>query len=97
MPRYYFHIRQGNVLVEDPEGIEVAETESLEEEAIEAARDLLAEGDLQGLDRRAWVFAIAGGTGEVVLELPFEDAVEPDLPEAEDGNTDPSASSAQKE
>jgi hypothetical protein len=30
MSRYYFHIRKGEVLVEDREGTEVAQTESLE-------------------------------------------------------------------
>ncbi len=49
MPRYYFHIRKGEVHVEDPEGTEVSQTESLEDDAIEAARDLLADGDRQGL------------------------------------------------
>jgi hypothetical protein len=83
MPRYYFHIRKGDVLADDAEGIEVSETDSLEEEAIEAARDLLAEGDLQGLDRREWVFEVADERGRTVLTLPFADAVEPDLPQGE--------------
>ena len=82
MPRYYFHIRKDDVLVNDPEGVEVAATESLEEEAIEAARDLLAQGDLQGLDRREWGYEIADESGTTVLTLPFADAVEPDLPQS---------------
>ena len=82
MPRYYFHIRKGDVLVEDPEGTEVSETETLEDEAIEAARDLLADGDLQGLDRRVWVYEVADESGATVLTLPFSKAVEPDLPQA---------------
>ncbi len=72
MSRYYFHIRKGEVLVEDPEGTEVAQTESLEDEAIEAARDLLADGDRQGLDRRVWIYEIADETGATVLTLPFK-------------------------
>ncbi len=83
MSRYYFHIRKGEVLVEDPEGTEVAQTESLEDEAIEAARDLLADGDRQGLDRREWIYEIADETGATMLTLPFSRTVEPDLPEAE--------------
>ncbi len=81
MPRYYFHIRKGEVFVEDQGGTEVSEAESLEEEAVEAARDLLADGDLQGLDRREWVYEIADETGATVLILPFSEAVEPDLPQ----------------
>ena len=90
MPRYYFHIRKDDVLVNDPEGVEVAATESLEEEAIEAARDLLAQGDLQGLDRREWVYEVADESGTTVLTLPFADAVEPDLPQSAGGPEDPS-------
>jgi hypothetical protein len=37
MPRYFFHIRRGGVLIEDLEGAEVSEAEPLEEEAVEAA------------------------------------------------------------
>ncbi len=84
MPRYLFHIRKGDVFTEDPEGIDVPETEDLEEEAIEAARDLLADGDFQGLDRREWVFEITDETGATVLTFPFKDAVEPDLPSSEE-------------
>ncbi len=82
MPRYYFHIRKGDVLAEDPEGIEISEAEPLEEEAIEAARDLLADGDLQGLDRRNWVYEIADETGATVLTFPFQKSVEADFPAA---------------
>ncbi len=82
MPRYYFHIRKGAVLVEDQDGTEVSEAESVEEKAIEAVRDLLADGDLQGLDRRPWVYEVADATGSTVLLLPFKAAEEADLPEA---------------
>ena len=53
----------------------------MEEEAIEAARDLLAEGDLIGLDRRLWLFEVADESGTTVLTLPFSEAIEPDLPD----------------
>jgi hypothetical protein len=100
MPRYYFHIRKGDLLVEDAEGIEVRQPELLKEEAIEAARDLLAEGDLQGLDRREWVYEVADESGATVLELRFEEAVEPDLPpdlsEVEDSEIPPMPPSASK-
>jgi hypothetical protein len=93
MSRYYFHIRKGDLLEDDPQGTEVAQPEFLEEEAVEAARDLLAEGDLQGLDRREWVYEVADERGETVLVLPFKDAVEPDLPsdlpEPEEGEGHP--------
>ena len=79
MPRFYLHIRKGEELVRDRAGMELQAGE-LHEEAIEAARDILAEGDLSGLDRRAWVFEIADEVGGVVLMLPSVDAAEPDPP-----------------
>ena len=70
------------------------------QEAIEAARDVLAEGDLQGLDRREWVYEVADESGATVLVLRFEDALEPDLPpdlsEVEDNEIPPMPSSAPK-
>ena len=81
MPKYYFHIRKGELLEEASEPIEVEAPEDVEEEAIEAARDLLAEGDLEGLDRRAWVFEVADENGETIYTLPFSEAIEPDLPD----------------
>ena len=76
MPRYFFHIRKGDVLVQSLESIEVSTGDSLEEKAAEAARDLLADGDLQGVDRREWVFEVAGESGTTVLTLPFAEAAE---------------------
>jgi hypothetical protein len=81
MPRYYFHILKGDILEPDEEGIEIASTEPLAEEALEVARDLLAEVDLKGLDRREWILEIADEAGVIVHTLVFEDALEPDLPE----------------
>ncbi len=81
MARFYFHIRKGDDLVTDPEGVEVPNSEIVRDEAIEAARDLLSEGDLQGLDRRGWAFEVADESGQTVLTLPFSEAVEPDLPD----------------
>jgi hypothetical protein len=84
MAKYYFHIRKGDVLEEAPEPIEADGPEAVEEEAIEAARDLLAEGDLSGLDRRLWSFEVADESGTTVLSLPFSEAIEPDLPTEEE-------------
>jgi hypothetical protein len=83
MPKYFFHVRKGDVLDEAPEPIEIDSVDGVEEEAIEAARDLLAEGDLSGLDRRAWAFEVADEQGETILTFKFDDAVEPDLPDAD--------------
>ena len=81
MPRYFFHIRKGDAVDQNSEGREIAATEVLREETIEAARDVLADGDVQGLDRREWVFEVADESGGIVLTLPFVDAIEPDMPD----------------
>jgi hypothetical protein len=81
MPRYFFHIRKGDVFDKDSGGREIAATEALSDETIEAARDVLADGDVQGLDRREWVFEVADESGGIVLTLPFVDAIEPDVPD----------------
>jgi hypothetical protein len=81
MQKYYFHIRKGEILETSGEPIELQAAESVEEEAVEAARDLLAAGDLEGLDRRAWAFEVADESGETIYTLAFSDAIEPDLPD----------------
>jgi hypothetical protein len=43
MPRFFFHIREGDRLVRDPEGGEFADLEAAHAEAIACARDLAAE------------------------------------------------------
>jgi hypothetical protein len=95
VPRYYFHIRSDDVRVEDLAGLEVPPTESLDEKAIEAARDLLADGDLQGLDRRGWVYEVTDETGTTVLTLAFKDAIEPVPAQAQEASN-PSESSQPK-
>ncbi|HEV2559672.1 MAG TPA: hypothetical protein VGU45_13680 [Microvirga sp.] len=83
MALFYFHIRKGEELERAAEPIALQAAGEIGEEAVELARDLLAEGDLAGLDRRAWVFEVADETGATVLTFPFRDAIEPDLPEAD--------------
>lgn len=43
MSRYYFNIRSGNLLYEDPEGDDYASIEVAVEEAIAASREMTAE------------------------------------------------------
>ena len=48
MQRYYFHIRKGDTLEEDIEGAEFPSPYAAREEAIQAAREILAERVLTG-------------------------------------------------
>jgi hypothetical protein len=40
MPRYYFHIRDGDTLILDDDGCELADVEATKAEAFDSARDL---------------------------------------------------------
>jgi hypothetical protein len=40
MPRYYFDVREGNVVIADPEGQDMANIEAAEREAVEAAASI---------------------------------------------------------
>lgn len=71
MPRYFFHIRRHDALVEDAEGVELPSNTAALEEAIGAARELLAgkvrSGDFVDGDR----FEVRDEHGQVVHTLPF--------------------------
>jgi hypothetical protein len=43
MPNYFFHVRYGDELIEDPEGMELPNVVAARAEATQAARDILAE------------------------------------------------------
>jgi hypothetical protein len=76
MTRYFFHVRNAEGVIQDVEGIDIPEGEALHDEAVEAARDLLALGDREGSDRRDWVFEIVDESGQSALTLAFADAAE---------------------
>ena len=44
MPRYYFHVRRGQITVLDHEGIELADTVDAEVEAAQRAQQIVNRG-----------------------------------------------------
>ena len=48
MPRYYFHVRRGQMTVLDQEGIELAGTVDAEVEAAQRAQQIVNRGSLNG-------------------------------------------------
>lgn len=48
MPRYYFHVRRGQMTVLDQEGIELADTVDAEAEAAQRAQQIVNKGSLNG-------------------------------------------------
>ena len=71
MPKFYFHIRHGDVVKQDPEGSELASIEEARQEAVLAARELLAERLLRGQPVNDDVFEIADEGGIVVDTVAF--------------------------
>ena len=75
MPRYYFHIRNGFELIEDPEGIELPSIMIAKSEAEEAARELLASKVKSGDIIDGQEFEIHDGWGNRLLRVPFKSAL----------------------
>lgn len=75
MPKYYFHVHDRLGVINDDEGMELADMDEVKAEAIQSAREMLAEGKklgVLGLDR---MIAVKDADGKTVLTLHFEDAV----------------------
>lgn len=75
LPRFYFHVRSKDGLHEDQQGVDLPSLRLAHHEAIEAAREILAEkilkGDVVDGDR----FEIADADGKVLLKVPFRYAL----------------------
>jgi hypothetical protein len=74
MPLFYFHVCNGKrvVDIEGSEHISLAEAYS---EAVDSARDLLADGAMRGLDlSHSWI-EVTNSYGEVLLNVRFGDAL----------------------
>lgn len=71
MPRFYFHVRDGDTLITDQEGVEMPGNAAAAEEARQAARDLLAERVKYGEPLEARHFEVVNDNGETILTLPF--------------------------
>jgi hypothetical protein len=76
MTVYFLHVRDGYRLISDPEGCVFRDLESARSEAIESAREFMAEGQLRdgriGLDRSIEIWDEAGAR---LLVVPFRETV----------------------
>lgn len=71
MPRYFFHIRQGDHFEEDLEGAEFETPEKAVQEAILAARELLAGKILAGEVIDGQTFEVMDEHRALVDRIPF--------------------------
>ncbi|MBY3027093.1 DUF6894 family protein [Rhizobium leguminosarum] len=75
MPKYFFHIRKNEVLEEDLEGIDLASPEQASEEAVAAAREIVAERIRRGESADGDTFEIMTEEGSLVATVPFRSAI----------------------
>jgi hypothetical protein len=83
MPRYYRHIRHGDELMEDPEGIELPGLDAARAEAIDGIRDLLGEAIRRGKDDLLDdAIVITDEAGQELMTIPFREGLPPRLQDA---------------
>jgi hypothetical protein len=75
MPKYRFEFRE-NFAKEELESIELENDALAKEEAIRTAREILAEGVLEGLDRTGWAIRVYDEQGLPVTTIEFSQLVE---------------------
>lgn len=71
MPRFFFHIRDGDVHEIDPQGLEFASLEHAVFDARKAAREILAEKLLANEHIDGQRFEITDENGTLVETVPF--------------------------
>jgi hypothetical protein len=75
VPRFFFHIRDNEDLVEDLEGVEMASVQTARDEAVKAAREMLAERLLRGETVDGQTFEICDEMGTKLFSVPFKSVI----------------------
>jgi hypothetical protein len=74
MPRFFFHVRKPGAFEEDPEGTDFATVDEAVDEALKAAREILAEKVVANDVVDGSSFEISTEDGQVVRNVPFRAA-----------------------
>lgn len=75
MPRYYFHIREGSVLIPDDEGLNLTDAESAMREARESARDFVVDALMMRRAVGDQKIEVADNLGHVIGTLKIADVL----------------------
>ena len=75
MPRYFFHIVGDGGLVEDLEGVELSGEKEARDEAISAAREIIAESVRKGELIDGHRFEVFDENGTKLFSLPFRNVL----------------------
>jgi hypothetical protein len=73
--RYFLHMRRGEELIQDPDGTELPNLDAVRAEAIQGARQILAQNVMSGSVVTGRKFEICDEQGKVLLVVPFSEAV----------------------
>jgi hypothetical protein len=71
MGRFYFHVKEGNELIADEDGTDLPDLAAATREALQAARELLAEAIKLGKPTSPEAIVVADAGGRTLFELPF--------------------------
>lgn len=75
MRRFYFHIRDGSGLIEDPDGSDLPDLDAARAEALASAREILANRLRSGEVLDGQSIEITDAAGEVLATVPLKDAI----------------------
>ena len=71
MPRYFFHVKRGQVTVLDQDGTELPSLEDAAREAIRRAQELASKASMQGTAGTSRMIIIADNEWRTMIEVPF--------------------------
>jgi hypothetical protein len=71
MNRFYFHIKQGEQIVHDDEGLELPNIDAAKNEAIRGARDILSDAIKSGSSKVPEALLVADDSGQTVAFVPL--------------------------
>ncbi len=71
MPRYYFHVKRGQVTVLDQQGSEFSDISEAVKEAARRAEMIASKDTLQGIAANGRMIIIVDDAWHPVMELPF--------------------------
>jgi hypothetical protein len=71
MPRYFFHVKRGQVTVLDQDGIELPSLEDAAREAMRRAQELAARASVQDITLSSRMIIIADSEWRTMVEVPF--------------------------
>jgi hypothetical protein len=74
VPRYFLNLTDGQQVVEDPEGLELAGEAAAREEASVLARDLIQHQDS---DWSGWMITITDESGRQIDSIPVVESCDP--------------------